>query len=59
MVVKRLYLDALIESYIVMRERLRDEYPDDAYMRVVDEITRLCEVQRGLGHKDYFERLAA
>ena len=51
---KRLYLDALIESYVIYSQR-----SFDCLLDVNDEIQRLCKLQRDAGHKDYFERLAA
>jgi hypothetical protein len=68
--VKRLYLDALIESYLAHYSRggdvVRNAEGDFTYRATLpeyaaarEEVARLCEVQRGLGQKDYFERLAA
>lgn len=57
---KRVYLDALIESYIAVLGRLDDATGEsDSWLAVYNEIKRLRKLQTDAGHADYYERRAA
>ena len=61
-VVKHVYLDALIESYIAVLGRLKGLTCPDcvaAHDAVCDEINRLRKLQTDAGHADYYVRKAA
>jgi hypothetical protein len=55
--VKRVYLDALIDSYLTVMARL-DEHSDD-WLTARSEVDRLRKLQTDAGHLDYYQRRAA